>query len=393
MLLPERGQMDNSTNQTAKEATRWVLALTDAPSLETIQSFEAWIRTSPEHARQFSLCATNFAARSRLRPIQEDAVAFWARRVERILMEMAERAPLIASVWRPVASSPVGEGPIRKVVSGVRRYAMAPLAAAFIGALLVSSHESKPEQAWTAYKSLHDTSAKVLLADGTLLTLNPASVVRTRISDQARVVQVMEGAATFSIAPDIGRPFSVRVNGGSIETYGTRLTVAVTDAFSAIHVNEGTARLSAHGRTALLYGAEAARISRDGVIERVARGEQAVYRIRDETLAQVAAAFNRDNALQVFVEGSARDVRFTGRVRIDSMEWLAALEHHGFWVQIHDTWALVRMLDDSAPPPRCPASPLADAVERKRFSWAQSRAFGTGTESRRRAGSPPMVVS
>jgi len=354
--------MDNSTKQVAKEATEWVLALAEYPSPETIQSFESWIRTSSEHARQFCLCATDFAVRSHLPLVQKDAVAFWAARAERIMTEMGKRASLSASVWRPVAPSSGGGSSSRRTVAGVSRYGVGLVAAALVGTLLVIPDDSNPEQPWTVYKSLHDSSTQVLLEDDTLLTLNPASEVRARLSGRSREVQVMQGAATFAIAPEAARPFSVQLKGGSVETYGTRLTVAVTDAFSAVHVNEGTARLTAaRGHEATLHGAEAARLTRDGVIERVPRGEQAVYTIRGETLAEVAATLNRDNALQVLVEGSARDVRFTGRVRIDSLEWLAALEHHGFWVEVHDTWALVREVDDAVPAARCPVPPLSDA--------------------------------
>ncbi len=70
----------------------------------------------------------------------------------------------------------------------------------------------------------------VLLADGSRLTIDTASVVRTDFSGSQRQLWLDAGRARFEVAHDLRRPFVVHVGIGMVIAHGTIFEVSLTPA-------------------------------------------------------------------------------------------------------------------------------------------------------------------
>jgi transmembrane sensor len=79
----------------------------------------------------------------------------------------------------------------------------------------------------------------VELEDHTRIALDAATRLQVRYSDDARVVQLKEGQAQFSVAKDPARPFKVRVGEHTIVALGTVFTVEYVDQEVHVAMMEG----------------------------------------------------------------------------------------------------------------------------------------------------------
>jgi transmembrane sensor len=79
----------------------------------------------------------------------------------------------------------------------------------------------------------------VVLGDGSLVTLNTASVVEVRITNERRIVSLLAGEALFQVAQDRTRPFDVTSGDTTVRAVGTQFNVERRASGTTVTVVEG----------------------------------------------------------------------------------------------------------------------------------------------------------
>jgi transmembrane sensor len=106
------------------------------------------------------------------------------------------------------------------------------------GALALLS-DRRPADPPVTYSSQTGEIRSVELADGSLAVLNADSAIRVEYKQDARRVTLERGEATFTVVPDAGRPFLVRVGSGVATTIGARFNMVVRGRDADLVVLEG----------------------------------------------------------------------------------------------------------------------------------------------------------
>jgi transmembrane sensor len=102
-----------------------------------------------------------------------------------------------------------------------------------------------------AYRTEVGQRATVTLPDGSVVTLNTDSVVRTRASHGRRLVYLDKGQAFFRVAKDKRHPFVVTAAGRTITALGTAFDVRVDNGrLFEVTLVEGKVRVEAPGLAA-----------------------------------------------------------------------------------------------------------------------------------------------
>jgi transmembrane sensor len=112
---------------------------------------------------------------------------------------------------------------------GRRRLIVGGLAAAGVAAIgyfgrTLSLLQSQPEEVFaTGVGQVRE----ILLADGSVITLNTNSKVAVKYTKQARDIRLLQGEALFDVAKNKHRPFIVQANNTSIRAVGTSFSVSM----------------------------------------------------------------------------------------------------------------------------------------------------------------------
>lgn len=181
------------------------------------------------------------------------------------------------------------------------------------------------------YATSHGEQRSLQLPDNTFVRLNSDSAIVVSFSGHERLVEVTRGQAYFEVAKDPLRPFGVRVGGLLIKDIGTAFDVYRQDSSTTVTVTEGQVQVwpvppasessawlhdgqrpsgepRGHPLVDLVAGHQA-RIAASGVVEShgpvdVAQATawlQGNIVFEDESIAAVAAQFNRYNNAQISV--------------------------------------------------------------------------------------------
>jgi transmembrane sensor len=204
---------------------------------------------------------------------------------------------------------------------------------------------------WRSYSTGVGEQRQIALPDGSRVEMNTNSEISIHLTKSSRTIQLVRGEALFTVAHDPTRPFDVQVGQTVIRAIGTEFDVYRQSAGTRVTVIDGLVQVSTgdvvppfpskpnalstdapfapdsaashaqHSETAQLVAAgEAALISVSGEISHhsdVDTDKAAAWRrsrlvFENETLASIAAEFNRYNALKIRVEGEAADQHFSG---------------------------------------------------------------------------------
>jgi transmembrane sensor len=196
-----------------EEASRWVVrhdkgALTP----EERTQFEAWKAASPANAEAFARLSGHWN--------DLDLLA--------ALADTPTEKPLLK---RPAVWAGIG-------------MAAAAAFAVFISAGQMFAPSSSPIQVaqipgLDVYTTRVGDQQKITLEDGSVVTLNTASRVETRMNAQERTVRLLEGEAYFEVAHDPSRPFRVYAGDGMTVAVGTAFSVRLKKDAVEVVVSEG----------------------------------------------------------------------------------------------------------------------------------------------------------
>lgn len=177
------------------------------------------------------------------------------------------------------------------------------------------------------------------LADGSVVTLNTASVLRVDFSHDRREVSLLEGEAYFRVAHDAARPFEVSAGDSTVAAIGTQFNVRIAPTATVVSVVDGVVEVREHAaaseneaslapQTLRVKDGEEARIERDtsqsarnaiysvkaartGAL-RAAAWTRGRVEFEDTSLVDVLAEFQRYRELDVRVAEPLRDLKLTG---------------------------------------------------------------------------------
>jgi transmembrane sensor len=174
------------------------------------------------------------------------------------------------------------------------------------------------------YKTGLGEQKVVELSDHSHITLDARTRLRVRFTPDARIVQLLEGQAQFSVAKDPGRPFKVEAGSKTIVAVGTVFDVEYVDQQVHVAMVEGKVAVLSQGdqqsgaadskvseQTPLeLTAGEALSVRADGAstvlpkadIEAATAWRQGKVIFRDQTLAEAVRRLNRYSRQQVIVD-------------------------------------------------------------------------------------------
>jgi len=240
-----------------------------------------------------------------------------------------------------------------------RRWVL-PLAAAAAVAMLAFgavTWTAYERNGWTQYSTDLGSLERVVLDDGSVVSLNTNSSMRVQLSAERRHIVLERGEALFKVAKDPNRPFDVEAGKTIVRAVGTEFSVRVRESAGAagsadveVLVKEGRVAIdppkvqkpleraaALPASTSTLSAGEAVTISARKVqVRKVA--EETVERkllwtegriwFERETLKNVVAEFNRYNRRQMVIsDPSIENIRIGGGFdATDPESFIAALE-------------------------------------------------------------------
>jgi transmembrane sensor len=296
----------------AAEAALWCERLTSSPAGSPLHAECArWRAADPRNAAALAdIEATLRLARAAR---DDDSIAMLRRETARRTAQTARRRPRMA-----VAAS------VAACLS-------------LAGMLAWRSFDTSP--AGEVYQTAAGERHTVELADGSTVTLNTRSRVRTEYSRRERRLELETGEAVFEVAKDPRRPFVVMAGGQAVTAHGTvfdvrlgpgQLDVALLEgsivvkpqaapAGSGTRVQPGQ-RLRVSGRTVSLTDIPK--------LEHVASWRSGIVIFEDTTLSAAVAEMNRYGAQPIrLADAELASLRLSGSFRIDRPDaFLEALE-------------------------------------------------------------------
>lgn len=173
------------------------------------------------------------------------------------------------------------------------------------------------------------------LADGSSVTLNSNSAIRTHFSADSREIELDRGEVYVQVTPDTSRLFRVLSGESTIEVLGTRFSVQRIEGGSHIVVDSGNVRVRHQDDTVTLHAGQsvfARRNGLDAVIEtdtaRALAWRQGRLIFKDTPVPELIAELDRYTSDRLVVWGDhAQSVRLSAVVHIeDSAQWLDSLD-------------------------------------------------------------------
>ncbi|MGE5500915.1 MAG: FecR family protein [Ignavibacteriales bacterium] len=203
--------------QASKSAAVWFARRRAAPLGGQEQSdFEAWLTQDAEHAIAYA-----------------DAERAWA------VAEAVRDDPRIRTRRETLSSGrPPRRLPAQALAAGL---AIAVLGG---GASMTVQHFIGPKSlANQAFRTEVGQRSTVTLPDGSLVTLNTDTVLRTRADGKRRLVYLDKGQAYFKVAKDRRHPFVVTAAGRTVTALGTAFDVRVNGRELTVVLVEGKVRV------------------------------------------------------------------------------------------------------------------------------------------------------
>lgn len=203
--------MSSTSQEVDDQAARWA-ALRDLGelTLEQQEEFKQWLSADKRHLGAY--------ARAEGTLVRVDRIHSAATSVSPMLLATKE-----VSKWNR------------------RRLVLTGTAAASIAAVGIFASQIWKTEREEMFTTGIGQLREVLLADGSVITLNTNTKVAVSYTAKVRNIHLFQGEALFDVAKDKARPFVVQANGTFIRAVGTSFTVSVLPQKPVqVLVREGT---------------------------------------------------------------------------------------------------------------------------------------------------------
>lgn len=335
-------QMTTELRQISLEALGWLAKFEEPPvSPQDEAEFAAWLSRDPRHKAEYEKAQSSVAMTQTLQ--LKDFPGY--QKTSRL------------SLWRFYASEAADFFIQRKGLS----FGLGGLVAAGIAVTVfvagpqtpISPAKSTPIVA--AYQSGIGERKRVMLSDGSEITLGAKSSIETQFFLDKRLVILTKGVAYFDVAPDPSRPFTVKTADLTAMAVGTAFDVRNNGDTFRVGVTEGQVEvgypLVVDGKTmglttkrALKAGQVVAANTQNGLNEAVEtnskfiaawRSSQLVY--QNVSLAELVVDLNRYSLTPIRIDAASPNLRLLkfGGVfpdqNIDSVLNMVA-DVHAIWI-------------------------------------------------------------
>ncbi len=300
-------QQTQAPVETAKRAAaRWFARRRSGTmSAQELRELEVWLAQDPAHRAAYDHLAQLWDGAETVRNDPE-------------VMEMREAASRAQSVrrWRMAAAV-------------AACFVVVCLAGAGLVNWATAGHDASPELVAAGEHQEFRTSvgqtATVTLADGSAVTLDSNTIVRTRTTWNRRYVELARGQAFFRVAKQPTRPFVVLANGRTVTALGTSFEVSIDRGRFEVTLVSGKVRVEQPTKddeqptaprtttlkpgTKLVAEPQGAWQVANVDIARETSWVEGLLRFRDEPMGQVAAELNRYSRKKVVIEDPALAAR------------------------------------------------------------------------------------
>lgn len=284
---------------------------------ERQQALEAWLSAATAHRIAYLRLAHAWQRAERLRALQASA-----------------RPPAAEAMARPRRAWP-SRPLLQRTVAGL---GLALLSGVLVGDLGVR-HD--PQH----YATARGQRESVALADGSRLTLNTATQLRTAVTPLAREVWLDQGEAFFDIARDAKRPFVIHAGPQQVTVLGTKFSLFRDGDRLRVAVLEGRVQLQAEQRRPTVLVRDDAALADAGQVQVTRQSRQQLSAslswlqgklVFDQVeLAEAARQFNRYGSKQlVITDEAAARIGIGGVFDADNAESFARLLGIGFGLEV-----------------------------------------------------------
>ena len=310
------GKSDPIQKQASKQATDWLILLTDDPEDAGLRrEFEAWLEKSPVNA------------------------AAWEA-IQRASKAMDKATPVYSDRWKPLLTELRGKTPddgaddMEPAIVGAQRSSHADgrrmlgrrqairfggiAAAACLLAFLVEPDLLLDLRA--DYATGTAETRTIRLSDDSTVTLAPESAIAVAYTPGERRIRLLAGKAFFAVTPNAERPFRVAAKAVDVTVIGTGFDVRRGDDGASVAVEQGVVRVDHATATPpvaeTLTAGQSVRVSWTGRTERSDRpvDQIAAWRrnqliARDEPLGAVVNELRRYYDGKIIVTDQALGAR------------------------------------------------------------------------------------
>lgn len=335
---------ESAEDRASLEATHWLVALQEEPgNPEVRRRFDEWRKAS----------TLNEAA--------------WSE-TEQMSGVAKTMTPAYPEIWGPIVarkrrSGHGGAGSIGTQAVSARRLigwsrprsrtlVAASLLAACLALLVVPPVLRQLESDYTTATA---ELRKLVLQDGSEVTLAPASAIAVSYGAGERRIRLLSGEAFFEVRPDAARPF--RVVAGAVETsvLGTRFDVRMDSEGVTVSVEEGTVQvdgaIASRSTSERLQAGQAVRVTWNGEARRtrtasdlVAAWRESQLVVQNQSLREAIEQLRRYySGTIILTDAELGERRVTGAYNLadpeDALRGLARA--HGATVRRITPWILV----------------------------------------------------
>lgn len=285
------------------------------------EAFDAWIQESAEHQLAYA-----------------EVEAAW-RGVEDIrndprVMAMREQAVRRNAPWRRfLAPASIAAGLLLCVLAGWWAY----------DAGFIPNRQFHTQ----SFRTAVGERSTIKLPDGSVVTMNTDTILRTEAAQGRRLVHLERGEAYFQVAKDASRPFIVSAAGRTVTALGTAFEVRVDSGRFEVTLVEGKVRVESPvadaGRAGGAARGAATQATEMAPGTQLVASDDTAWRLeeinaqqetswltgqlvfRAQPLAEVVAELNRYSHRQLEIDGQAlADIPITGTFRPGDNESFAA---------------------------------------------------------------------
>lgn len=191
---------------------------------------------------------------------------------------------------------------------------------------------------WQEYATAIGERRDVRLTDGSLLHLNTGTRVLVQMRDDARLIRLDAGEASFDVAHDPARPFDVEVLGTVMRAVGTSFNLRIRERSVELTVAEGIVAVRREARTLDMVNAGAGALVEPEAVIRSPLGTRELDRrtawrrdmieLNGTSVEQAVAEFNRYRNLPIVInDARVGAMRIGGRFSTgDGDNFVRALE-------------------------------------------------------------------
>ena len=321
-----RKKITPETSRILSEAHDWMVQLEGPHVSDHMRAqFEAWLNRDPKHKQLYehARMSRNLFESVQISDIPEHLRYTPFRALKSRVMDVAdfflERRRLTFGVSGAVA------------------------AAAFVLLFLPTTavHTQVSDPIIAAYESPLGETQRIMLGDGTQVTLGARSAIKTRFSDDKRLIELTDGVAYFDVAPDPFRPLTVEAGDLTVTAIGTEFDVRHVGEAYRVGVAEGQVRvrfpvvvngkkIDMRIRRELVAGQEVSATLADGLGDVSGIGPAYIAAWRTDTLIyrgvsieDLVADLNRYSQIPIVIDdpqNAFADLRFRGVFREINVE-------------------------------------------------------------------------